>query len=248
MALMKYLLVYFLRWTGEGQNWRMTICIYIMISQVTFWVSVLSFAFLAPYVENISMWLQYTGDFNLHISWWIVTVIIASWIILMVLYQLFHAIVLFVCIRGCGYRVSFTPLWCYFLAGVNGQYVMSMLVVIGTMIILAALPDMGLFGVFISFCFLFFVPVVLSYFAIWYTYQSYKLTVVYELQSFLKAEKSMIASRGVVQLLIDRSNNNWLLPTELYTLTISKWPVIFYIVLINGLWGLFLTALNMWSK
>lgn len=66
-VFMERLLVYFLRRTDEGRRFGLTICLYLVVSQVTFGLSIFSVAFLAPFVKNVSMWLRYTGDIHMHI-------------------------------------------------------------------------------------------------------------------------------------------------------------------------------------
>lgn len=249
-VFMERLLVYFLRRTDEGRRFGLTICLYLVVSQVTFWLSIFSVAFLAPFVKNVSMWLRYTGDIHMHIPWWIVVVTIIGWIVLALVYQLVHALVLFGCIRGCGYSIRLVALWGRFIAGVNGQYVMSMLVVIGSMIILAILPDIGFVGALISLGILFMVPVLLVYFAIWYTYQSYRLTVIQDIPNTSEADSNSLpwGEDGIQAVSVEISNRKEIQRNITDMPKLSKLPVGLYFMAIAGLWMLLLAVLDTWAK
>lgn len=66
--------------------------------------------------------------------------------------------------------------------------------------------------------------------AIWYTYRSYRLTVIHDYGLLSEFDKVIVQGENV------KSRE------------ISKLPVVLYVVVMSGLWMLLLAGLDMWSK
>lgn len=248
-VFMNRLLECFLRWTDGGRRWVMAICMYIVVSQGSLLLLFAFCIFLAPYVKNLSIWIRYPSSLDVYSSW-LILVTIVRWLLLVVGYQLINMIVLFGCIRGCGYRVRFFPLWGRFLAGASGVSLMSVLVISVAVLILAALPSTGVFGFFMSLVIMFVVPIMLIYNLIWFTYQIYRLSVIHDMLTIPEVTDTYMSLREDITQEISGniSGASERQVTAVDTPIVSKLPVVLYFVAISGLWMLLSAVVDMWSR